>query len=74
MLIIERYATVKLDTESLLNQYALILIQSDSVLEGGMDMGTEIEIEGGNIKSKLDSMVITRGKGHWGEVEEGKGR
>lgn len=45
MLIIERDATVKLDTESLLSQSALILTQSDSVLEGGMDMGSEMEIE-----------------------------
>lgn len=45
MLIIKRYATVKLDTERLLRQSALMLTQSDSVLEGGMDMGTEMEIE-----------------------------
>ena len=56
VLIIERYATVKLDTESVLSQACLnIKAARLSAWGTGMDMKTEMEIEWSNSEDSLIS-------------------
>ena len=56
VLIIERYATVKLDTESLLSQACLnIKAARLSAWGTGMDMKTKMEIEWSNSEDSLIS-------------------